>query len=120
MREEENDAIAKPPSLRVNAIPKVFCDSRKSYILIGGLGGFGLETAGWLIERGAKNIVFTSRSGITNGYQCRKIRMWREAGVKVELLTLNVINYDDTVAVLKAGLKLGPIGGIFNLAMVSL
>lgn len=118
MREEEKDAIAKPPAVRVKAIPKAFCDSRKSYVLLGGLGGFGLETAGWLIERGAKNIVITSRSGITNGYQSRKIRMWREAGVNVVLSNLNVIKYDDTVAILKEALKLGPVGGIFHLAMV--
>ena len=120
MREEEKDAIAKPPAVRVKAIPKAFCDSRKSYVLLGGLGGFGLETAGWLIERGAKNIVITSRSGITNGYQSRKIRMWREAGVNVVLSNLNVIKYDDTVAILKEALKLGPVGGIFHLAMVSI
>lgn len=119
IRDEEKAAVTKPAPLKVKAVPKAFCDPRKSYVLLGGLGGFGLETAGWLVERGARNLVITSRSGITNGYQSRQIRMWREAGVKVVLLTLNVINYDDTVAILKEALKLGPVGGIFHLAMVS-
>lgn len=42
------------------------------YILTGGLGGLGLELTDWLIGRGAKKIVLTSRRGITTGYQVRK------------------------------------------------
>ncbi|WP_321336110.1 SDR family oxidoreductase [uncultured Cohaesibacter sp.] len=33
------------------------------HILVGGLGGFGIEVARWLAEQGAKSIVLTSRSG---------------------------------------------------------
>ena len=40
------------------------CDPRKSYVVTGGLGGFGLELAHWLVERGARNLVLTSRRGI--------------------------------------------------------
>ena len=34
-----------------------------TYLITGGLGGFGLTTAQWLIERGAKQLVLISRSG---------------------------------------------------------
>ena len=40
------------------------CDPRKSYVVTGGLGGFGLELAHWLVERGARNLVLTSRRGM--------------------------------------------------------
>lgn len=50
------------------------CDPEGSYIIIGGLGGFGLELADWLVLRGARKIVLTSRNGIKNGYQAFRIR----------------------------------------------
>ena len=40
------------------------CDPRKNYVVTGGLGGFGLELAHWLVERGARNLVLTSRRGM--------------------------------------------------------
>lgn len=44
------------------------------YIVVGGLGGFGLELADWLILRGARKILLTSRRGISNGYQSTRLR----------------------------------------------
>lgn len=49
------------------AIRRTFCLASHSYIITGGLGGFGLELAQWLTERGARKLVLTSRSGIRNG-----------------------------------------------------
>ena len=34
-----------------------------THILVGGTGGFGLEMAAWLADRGARHILLTSRSG---------------------------------------------------------
>lgn len=49
------------------ALCKTFCPAHKSYVITGGLGGFGLELAHWLVERGAQKLVLTSRSGIRTG-----------------------------------------------------
>lgn len=38
-------------------------DSEGCYLVTGGLGGFGLETAKWLAHKGAKHLVLASRSG---------------------------------------------------------
>lgn len=43
-------------------------------MILGGLGGFGLELADWLVLRGAKKLILTSRTGIRNGYQASRIR----------------------------------------------
>lgn len=48
---------------------RVYCDKTKSYVIIGGLGGFGLELSNWLIERGCKKLVLSSRNGLKKGYQ---------------------------------------------------
>lgn len=53
---------------------RYFCDPEGSYVITGGLGGFGLELADWLILRGALKLVLTSRTGIKNGYQAFRIR----------------------------------------------
>lgn len=57
---------APTPTLMV-AVPKTFFSAHKSYIITGGLGGFGLELAHWLVLRGAQKLVLTSRSGIRTG-----------------------------------------------------
>lgn len=44
------------------------------YVLVGGLGGFGLELADWMIMRGARILVFCSRRGVSDQYQQFRIR----------------------------------------------
>jgi hypothetical protein len=52
-------------------------------------GGFGLELSQWLIDRGAKTLVLTSRSGVKTGYQARKLEKWRQKGIRVEISSLD-------------------------------
>ena len=54
-------------SLAVEALPRTYCDPRKSYVITGGLGGFGLQLTQWLIDRGARTLILTSRSGVKTG-----------------------------------------------------
>lgn len=55
-------------------ICRYVCHSDDVYVVIGGLGGFGLELIDWLILRGARKVVINSRRGISNGYQSTRIR----------------------------------------------
>lgn len=50
------------------------CHEDHVYVIVGGLGGFGLELADWLIMRGARKLVLTSRRGVSNGYQSTRLR----------------------------------------------
>ncbi|KAL1517282.1 hypothetical protein ABEB36_001067 [Hypothenemus hampei] len=118
IRDEESRRTQRPPFKTVAAIPRTYMDSEKSYILVGGLGGFGLELADWLIRRGAKNIVLTSRSGIKTGYQSLCIRRWRENCVKVLVSTADATTEKGAKRLLEESNELGPVGGIFNLAVV--
>ncbi len=65
--EERGAAVQTASPLSFPAICRTFCLASHSYIITGGLGGFGLELAQWLTERGARKLVLTSRSGIRNG-----------------------------------------------------
>jgi acyl transferase domain-containing protein/acyl carrier protein len=53
-----------------------------SYLVTGGLTGLGLETAGWLVERGAKHLVLVGRRAA--GEHARAaITAWTKAGAEI-------------------------------------
>uniref|UniRef100_A0A1I8MI56 Fatty acid synthase n=1 Tax=Musca domestica TaxID=7370 RepID=A0A1I8MI56_MUSDO len=116
--EEEGRKSLKPTPRLVNAIPRTYMHPEKSYIIVGGLGGFGLELTNWLVSRGAKFLVLTSRSGIKTGYQALMIRRWQERGVKVVIDTNDVTTAKGCQSLLENANKLALVGGIFNLAAV--
>ncbi|XP_058815854.1 fatty acid synthase [Topomyia yanbarensis] len=115
--EEKAKTVISAPKL-VAAIPRTYMHKEKSYILIGGLGGFGLELANWLVSRGATKIVLTSRSGIRTGYQSLMVRRWSDRGVTVSIDTNDVTTLKGAKKLLQEANKLGPVGGVFNLAAV--
>jgi len=87
---------------------------------VGGLGGIGLELAQWLVERGARYLVLTSRVGVRTGYQDRRIREWRQAGVTVSVSRADVCDADQTRALIRDAVSMCPggFGSVFNLAAV--
>ncbi|KAL6424858.1 hypothetical protein ACFW04_010040 [Cataglyphis niger] len=113
--QEEN----QPLNELVVAHRRYYCLSDRSYIILGGLGGFGLELTDWLILRGAKNIVLISRTGIKNGYQRMKIQLWKSYGVNVLIVkNINCANRNDCEHLLQTAEKVAPVDAIFNLAVV--
>ncbi len=52
-------AAANDDDLRVKAV--FFARRGCSYVITGGLGGFGLALAAWLVTKGAGHIVLTSK-----------------------------------------------------------
>lgn len=69
LREKESDAASLP----LTVLPRVYCNPNLSYVIPGGLGGFGLELADWLVLRGCKKLVLSSSRGITKQYQAYRI-----------------------------------------------
>ncbi|XP_037013862.2 fatty acid synthase [Artibeus jamaicensis] len=119
VREEERDAVQQGPQPTVmTAVSKIFFPANKSYVVTGGLGGFGLELAHWLVLRGAQKLVLTSRSGIRTGYQAKQVREWRRHGVQVLVSTSDASTLDGARGLIAEATRLGPVGGVFNLAMV--
>ncbi|GAB6031067.1 hypothetical protein CHUAL_007878 [Chamberlinius hualienensis] len=117
--EEELKMTLSDASLSsIKAIPKAYCSSQKSYIIAGGIGEFGLELAFWLIDRGAKNLILSSRSGIKDGYQARCIRVMCNREAQILVSTDDITTIKGTTALIEMASKLAPVGGIFNLAMV--
>lgn len=69
IRENEMATLSKP----IRAFERSYCDPDMVYIIAGGLGGFGLELSDWMVLRGARKLVLSSRSGVTTGYQKYRI-----------------------------------------------
>lgn len=64
IRPDENQLVCPPSPMRVRAVCRTLCHPQHVYLITGGLGGFGLELAQWLINRGARKLVLTSRTGL--------------------------------------------------------
>lgn len=92
--------------------------SCRHFVISGGLGGFGLELADWLVLRGARKIVLSSRNGIKTGYQSMRIRWWRSYGVNVTISLDNIAKKEGVENLLNVANSLGPVSAIFNLAVV--
>nr|WIW72532.1 fatty acid synthase [Kerria lacca] len=118
IRDEEPDIHAKPQTLYMKAVPRYLCWEEKSYIICGGLGGFGLELADWLVLRGARNLILTSRKGISTGYQAMRIRIWRSYGAKIIVSTDDITQEEGVRKLLQTANSLGSVSAIFNLAVV--
>lgn len=89
--------------------------SNAAYLLTGGLGGLGQSTARWMVEHGAKYLVFISRSG----------RIERNSGFLREIESMgcqvNVVSgaVEDKSVVQEAVAQMTkPIAGVLHLAMV--
>lgn len=61
-------------SVPIGSVPRAIFHADKVYVVPGGLGGLGLELADWMILRGARKIVLTSRHGVSTSYQAYRIR----------------------------------------------
>ena len=126
IRDEEDDRKplkAKP--IKMIATTKTWFDSEKVYIIIGGLGGMGLEMVYWMMLRGAEKFVLTSRSGIKTNYQRFFFKQIDQLGeimnslkVEIKISTENVINEKNAKNLLHEAESMGKIGGIFQLALV--
>jgi NADPH:quinone reductase-like Zn-dependent oxidoreductase/thioesterase domain-containing protein/acyl carrier protein len=98
---------------------KIKFPAKASYLITGGLGGFGLAVAKWLVGRGAKNLVLTGRSGAATPEAKRAVAELKRLGAKVLVIRADVAKEKDVARIFQsAAQKLPPVRGIFHAAMV--
>ncbi|KAK5638957.1 hypothetical protein RI129_013252 [Pyrocoelia pectoralis] len=107
----------KPPTV-FKGLPRFWCDSHMTYVVVGGLGGFGLELVDWMVLKGARKFLLISRSGIKNGYGASRIRLWKSYGANIHVVIDDISNPEICGQILRNAEQLGPVAGIFNLALV--
>lgn len=90
----------------------------KSYLVIGGLGGFGLEVVQWLTERGANKIILNSRRGVRDIYHKYCLQRLESSGIRVIVSQADSTSEQGIEELIKLSQSLAPVGGIFNTAAV--
>jgi len=90
-----------------------------SYLITGGLGGFGLAMAQWMVEQGAKNLMLMGRSGIASSEAEQAVIKLRAAGARVEVAKADVTRETDVMRVIaQIDRTMRPLRGVFHAAMV--
>ena len=94
-------------------------DGQSSYLVTGGLGGFGLAIAGWLAEKGAGRLVLLGRSGAATPEARAGVEALRARGTEVEVREADVCDRAALARVMEE-IELGnrPLRGIVHAAMV--
>jgi acyl transferase domain-containing protein/NADPH:quinone reductase-like Zn-dependent oxidoreductase/thioesterase domain-containing protein/NAD(P)-dependent dehydrogenase (short-subunit alcohol dehydrogenase family) len=112
----KNDRIV--PRRRLPQDPVRF-PAAATYLITGGLGGFGLAVARRMVSNGARNLVLASRSGAATPEVERAVAELRREGAHVRLAKVDVSD-ERQVAKLMRTIAAGktPLRGIFHLAMV--
>jgi len=90
----------------------------RSYILVGGLGGFGRAVAKWMAAKGAGHLVFLSRSGASTAEAKELISQLQSSGAKVSVFAGDVADEAFIKKVVEEAKTIAPLGGIMQAAMV--
>lgn len=100
-----------------NAVLKI--DEKGTYLITGGLGGFGLSTANWLVDCGVKHLVLTGRKGITTDLAKEAIAKLEAKGVDVIVEAADVTDEKRMKEVIDAiDGRDYPLKGVMHAAMV--
>ncbi|OOQ88785.1 fatty acid synthase [Penicillium brasilianum] len=93
-------------------------DGDASYVLAGGLGGLGRSLARWMVARGAKSLVFLSRSGLVSPSVAEMLEDVKEAGCNARIFICDVANADHVKSVIEeCAASLPPIKGCIQCSM---
>ena len=117
IRDEDKGRISCEP-MTVEAIATTVFIPTKTYIIIGGLGGFGLELIQWMVEKGAKKFVINSRNGMKNNFQKYCVKRFRKLNALIVINDYDLSFKCKTEKLIELATSMGEVGGIFNMAMI--
>lgn len=115
--------VVLPPKAGVDRVAsraqrKMVVDSKGVHLVVGGIGGFGLVAAGWLVEKGARHVALCSRRGVADTETASAIERWRAAGIEAHLFACDVTKEADVRKMLATIRKVGPLKSVVHAAMV--
>lgn len=91
-------------------------DRGASYLLIGGLGGLGRAMSVWMVEHGARNLTFLSRSAGNGKHDADFAREIESMGCTVQMIRGDVVNPDDVACAVDG--TPAPLKGIVQMSMI--
>ncbi len=113
--------VIQPPQpngeKRVDDRPIVRADG--TYLIVGGFGGFGLETAQWLIDQGARNLVLVGRRGAASDEAKSALSKFEDQGATIRSAAVDATDSGELARLLTdVSSSMPPIRGILHTAMV--
>ena len=108
----------KPDSGQIDTVAEFQASSVGAHVVFGGTGGFGLEFAHWLADRGARDIVLVSRSGGEREKLNGLTESLAARGVALHVATCDVTDRPAVEALLSDIRQRGRISGVAHTAMV--
>ena len=91
-------------------------DPKGSYLLAGGLGGLGRSIATWMVESGARSLIFLSRSAGLSDSDQAFFEELKSMGCVVSAVAGKTQNMKDVMRAISSAPA--PIKGVIQLAMV--
>lgn len=93
--------------------------ARATYVVTGGLSGFGLSIGQWLVQQGARHLVLVGRRGVTTVEAEEAVRRMSALGVQVRVAAVDVTHRDHVNDLVEdISRSMPPLRGVFHAAMV--
>lgn len=111
-------SFAEADQLEVNAPTAPVFQSDASYLITGGLGGFGSSLARWLVERGCRHLSLLGRSGATSPAAQRLVKDLETMGAQVTVIKADISDRADVETIINSVNPDVPVRGVFHAAGV--
>lgn len=93
-------------------------DPTAAYLLVGCLGGLGRSLALWMVERGARHLVFLSRSGADRAETVALAQELKAAGATPEVVRCDVTCQEAVTSAVKDISRRQKVKGVIHAAMI--
>ncbi|MBS3649508.1 SDR family NAD(P)-dependent oxidoreductase [Pseudaminobacter sp. 19-2017] len=115
--------VVVPPAAGVDTVrkaqgPGLKIDADGIHLVLGGIGGFGLGAANWLVDKGAKKVALCSRRGVADEATTAAMKKWAAQGMTAKLYACDITNESAVGAMLDAIRSDGPLKTVVHAAMV--
>jgi acyl transferase domain-containing protein/NADPH:quinone reductase-like Zn-dependent oxidoreductase/acyl carrier protein len=113
------DLSVPPRNVRAAAEPALRLREQATYLITGGLAGFGREAAFWLAARGARHLALVSRQGDAAPEAAQTLAKLRALGVAARAFACDVADRSAVAALLaRLAAEMPPLRGVVHGAMV--
>ncbi|TLP42390.1 SDR family NAD(P)-dependent oxidoreductase [Cohaesibacter sp. CAU 1516] len=109
---------APEPTLQGQGASPFKIDADGHHLIIGGLGGFGLETADWLLDKGARSIILTSRSAKVSDEAQALLAKAEALGASLKVAACDATSETALASLLDDLRQSAPLRGVIHAAMV--